>query len=122
LTKGRILKIRLVDQFRADELAKEQGRPTSDVQARLIKHRSSYSHSPNPPIFQEELTLSAMQRTAATDARYLAICSWFARRFNPNDLVLCRAITRLVEVRLCSVQHDRMIGQTILSYICPDDA
>jgi len=58
-------------------------------------------------IFEEERTLTAMQRATAGEARDFAICSRSGRCFNPDDLVVSRAVRTL---KLCRPVHRQRIG------------
>jgi|SRR6516162_9093412 len=55
-------------------------------------------------IFENEFTLTAIHGTAATHACYFAISRRHARGFDPNDLVLCRAVWTL---KLCRPAHSQ---------------
>jgi hypothetical protein len=48
-------------------------------------------------IFEKERALTAMQGSTAGYAGYFTICRRAARGFDPNDLVLCRAVRALKE-------------------------
>src|SRR6516164_10607474 len=55
-------------------------------------------------IFENEFTLTAIHGTAATHACYFTISRRHARGFDPNDLVLCRAVWTL---KLCRPAHSQ---------------
>jgi hypothetical protein len=58
----------------------------------------------NQEILEKELTLAAVQRTAAAYARYLAVNGRALGGFNPNDFVFCGAV-RAIEGCRVRIRH-----------------
>jgi hypothetical protein len=78
------------------------------IDARLATASGASLWPFNHEILEKKPTLAAVQWTAATYARYLAVNGRSLRGFNPNDFVFCRAV-RAIEGCRVRIRHKRRI-------------